>query len=810
MTVFSAVDDAQGAPIATCGHLEAAIVLAPTSCLFVAGSVPLAFTFNRSDYTWLALALSAHDDSGAPAATLDTVFYGTHTLTWVAMHGAVERAWLAGFRVAAPSDFEAAVKAALVWSLPRREQLRKLGGGDFEPLPALPRPALVWWRQIPFETWAHDGLFQALCQAIGFAGRVWEAGSRLQDTRFHLSLVLTQEFVPVSPSLPLALYGEPAVRFFTSTMPPPALLVFPTSSSRILWAMNVRWWYQHGTPSQISDSLNTLLPLMLSNAHNLAQFLQPSHGGSTQVAAYKLIANTLAPSFELHRVETIIYIDERLSKYMAVLSPEGGLGSAASPEAKAFLLKAAVEKEKAAVQAAPGNDSPFLRGDPSGGPATQTTMQALVELRLEPAVRELESSLRQVWNTVEQNPMEVFRRTLHLRSVTCNAILFSNLTGVKAAGHIYAILEQVSGSRLAYFSMRLATPKNSSLRPDYNCWYSYPERIDTAIRSADFDTFSKINLFELGAQLRKLQKKVTGNPSDVPRPGGEFSSEGYVQHLHLLTYLKPWFEALGFPVEGEFGFATALQTLDEFCQLGSHHHSHVLHAHVGNMRSLYVAMLRDMHEGMSCFWNRRLHAYDLLVRADTLFPEHGNFYGTYRKLNAELESINLLTAFGYVSPSAQPGSQKRPMQLGESSGAATREPQAKRANQAPVPDYSKVGSFAMAVVDGPTHVIIGASKYDKAQVLAKLNVPGDQICLPAFLCKKGAAACPAADKAGHESHTSAQHTFPAAMLSLRPLFEDAPFRTASGDEDPLRRIGYKGPANKKGANNKGKGKASRK
>jgi len=548
---------------------------------------------------------------------------------------------------------------------------------------------------------------------------------------------------------------------------------------------------------------------MLSGAPNLARFLNPSHGGTTQVTAYKLIAGTLAPAFESHRVETAIYVDRKLSQYLGVLVQEGEPGTEASPEAKAFMLKAVVEAEKQAVMTAPVSESSAHRGESLGGPATGSTMETLMELRLKRPMKDLETGLRQVWNDVVQNPVEVFRQTLALCSVTCNAILFGNLTGVRAAGQVYAILEQAAGTRLTYFTMRLATPKNCLQRPDYNCWYIYPERIDAAIRSADFETFSKINLFELGAQLRKLHKKVTGNANDVPRAGCEFSSEGYVQHLHLLTYLKPWLEALGFLPQGEFGYATALQTLDEFCQLGAHHHSHVLQAHVANMRSLFNALLRDMHLAFNCFWNRRLSAYNLLVRADAMFPEHGNFYGTHRKLNAELESINLLSAFGYVSPTSQPGSQKRPVQLGESSSAAARAPLAKRAAQTQAPDYSKVGSFAMAVVDSPTHVTIGASKYDKAQVLSKLNLTGDKICLPAFLCKKGAAACPFSDKEGHETHDSTLHTFPAALLSLRPLLEEAPYRIASGDEDPLKRIGYKGPGNKK-SSNKGKGKAARK
>ena len=83
--------------------------------------VPPKVTFQRSDYTWLALSLAAYDDSHSNSSTLDLAFYGTHTLKWVALHEIVERAVLAGFAVTLPSTIDVAVVAALAWSLDNRE-----------------------------------------------------------------------------------------------------------------------------------------------------------------------------------------------------------------------------------------------------------------------------------------------------------------------------------------------------------------------------------------------------------------------------------------------------------------------------------------------------------------------------------------------------------------------------------------------------------------------------------------------------------------------------------------------------------------
>ena len=207
-------------------------------------------------------------------------------MSWAAMHHIVAQVVNAGFSVSNPTDILRAVKTALYWASSHVSALRRLSPNDFELLPAMPGQAgLLWWNMTPFTLWSLDGTFHPLCHAIGYAGPFWEAASRAQDSRFHLSLLLTQEFIPVSANVPAMLHGEPAVRFYASTMVPARFLRFPPTLSGLLTSLTVRWGYFHGNAIQTNAALTTFLPLMLPDCPNLSRFLTPATSVAAQVTA---------------------------------------------------------------------------------------------------------------------------------------------------------------------------------------------------------------------------------------------------------------------------------------------------------------------------------------------------------------------------------------------------------------------------------------------------------------------------------------------------------------------------------------------
>ena len=796
MALFTATDDPNlGAPTALSGPNDAFVLLAPDSCTVDATVAPPSYTFSRCDYSWLALALASSGDPDRLPAFLDQVYVGTHTLSWLAMHATVAQAITAGFQVSGPSDVVNAVKQALMWSETHTSLLRPVAAVDFELLPALPQGSgLLWWCNTPYSLWTADGLFQSLCHLYGYSGPVWDVQSRLPDSRLQLCMLLTQEFIPVSASLPAALYGEPASRFFQSTMLPHRFLRFPSGISGLLNSLTIRWGYFHGSAFQCAATLLSLLPAMLKECNHLRRFLQPCLSVSSQVSAYTMIAELLGPFGPVHKFETFLQVDKRLSSYLTLADQADAAVEPVHCDLRAIMLKDAIECERTAIASAPQVTTGGTKGE-TEGPATRRIITALVAFRGEPFVVTLEKRLESLWTPTQQRPTEVFEAAIASRSVTCIAILFSNVTGVSEAGSVFSILEQAALHRLQYFTYKLATPEREVSRPDHTRWFSYPQRYDTWLRASDLDTFKKINFLELGAQIRRLREKVKYETNSLPKAGQEFGFEDFHEHLLLLNFLQPWLEALGFEVHGKSSFLEAMRVFSLFCQHGLHYKGRARELHRDHMRQLYQALLTDLHQSMKPFWKEPLLVYNLSMTVDAMFPAEGAFYAAHRDLKLEVAEQDRLAHMGYVPQAANTSSIGSSAQVATGSrrpgpsqdGSRNLNDETRYRDQSSIkPPFSEVGSFSYAVKEDTDTVSILGIRYAKRLILEKLGLKDDEICLPYYLSKKGAAACPYSSRAGHERIDSHLHLFSEAAMALRPVFEQAPFRLPREDASAIR------------------------
>lgn len=267
---------------------------------------------------------------------------------------------------------------------------------------------------------------------------------------------------------------------------------------------------------------------------------------------------------------------------------------------------------------------------------------------------------------------------------------------------------------------------------------------------------------------------MTYNPGTVPKPGEEFTAEHFSHHLDLLRYAGPWFEALGFSMVGNHSFPEAFQTLADFCQDGADYQGTLMAMHVSHMKKLYSKFLYDMHQSLRAFWVRNQQVGNEAA-SDVMFPEEGVFYGTYHRLMEDTHDSSRLSRLGYMANApTTSASRKTPRRV--ASPGSDDSPAHQKRSKSPKPDYGTLGSFAWAVCEDAETINVAGSRYSKPKILGKLNLREDEICLASFLCKRGAAACPCPEKAGHESLNSALHQFSTAQNLIRPSLDEPPYR----------------------------------
>ena len=172
-----------------------------------------------------------------------------------------------------------------------------------------------------------------------------------------------------------------------------------------------------------------------------------------------------------------------------------------------------------------------------------------------------------------------------------------------------------------------------------------------------------------------------------------------------------------------------------------------------------------------------------------MFLITGNFYSMQRLLREDITHLNRLSRLGVIaSPSSPPPShvppadatRKRPRPQEPTYDHSFPRPNPAASAQTlavyELPAHQGLGSFGWAIKEDATFIKVLGFKYAKSPILEKLGMTETQIFLASYLSKKGSAACPCPTRVGHDAIDSPLHTFTEAALSLRPLFEDPPFR----------------------------------
>lgn len=150
--------------------------------------------------------------------------------------------------------------------------------------------------------------------------------------------------------------------------------------------------------------------------------------------------------------------------------------------------------------------------------------------------------------------------------------------------------------------------------------------------------------------MRRVRKKVRYDPATIPKLGQEFSFEHFQEHLLLLFFLQPRFEALGLVCEASnpFYLLESLRIFSLFCQHGLHYRGRARDLHEDHTRQLYNVMMADVHQRCKPFWTDSLLVYDQLMAIDVMSPPNGAFYSAHRDRWLEVSEQDRLAQMGYL------------------------------------------------------------------------------------------------------------------------------------------------------------------
>ena len=748
--------------------------------------------FREYPLRWLygiAWALTRQDNLAV--GNFANLFYGQHDLDLAPLVAAIENAFNQGFSVgglvlapgASVHDIGATfVRHAAIWAKTNKGLLRVLIVADFVAMAPIPGGAAANnppRLQINFDTWASEGTYVGVVEAICLGGHLFTNASRMAGSAWDRVFTTIIEFhnTPAQMLQP----GRVANSLNTSGLEVD-LLCYSVQPGLLINLVDLRLNYTGGTVQARKAGFAIMLPVILAKFVTLRQFLQPYSSLHDAAEAYTALVSELkAPNAALphatrfYRLSSISALDLALGTYMAVPAQQ----AASIPPGDCLAIAQATLAVYRNASANTASSSTASGASGSGGAASLSGAafhagseykNRVVNLLMKPGTSygNFEVAVNAAVAAAPNNPFPILVAAGASRNPVLMQVMTGRFLGMANLSTAFLKLEEAAREFHNFVDetiCQVIPPVGGlSTRPAHTIGFVFDRPFISGFLGDELAKFTGLPFLKMAAVIHKMRSNLFQAPS--------FNTATMFQDASALIELKQlqhFLDSFNYLRTGPGSWADAMDLLEAYRALGSGLGGNALSDHCNSCQELWSTLLKDLHESVRAFAHAREH-YDVTTPlSGRVFEAGGDFARMLAFKQSQQVSVNAMLLM-------MPSFQAMLNAPANAKGGPALDPAVVKGDDKGDKVKCRLrgkGTAAEIVFGSGTSAIT----YSISQCMEKVKeamptAKRGTFCLAFYLSNDGV--CVPTERHG-KNHAS--HKFSAALKALRPDFEHSPYRT---------------------------------